>query len=191
MQRMLLLVLSLALVLFGGTAASAASAKPGRPGGHFCVARAVPSGSTSAASVTCYRTFAASILAATGGRVRLPAHAAPGSVTPTELNAGPAVQVTQFVLSIDYQNSNFTGSTLTWTQASRCGSFQAGSMPAGWNDVVSSVAAAGGCATTLFWNNNFGSPTDPIGRNGSISGLGVFNDQTSSQTWCPSAPCGR
>jgi hypothetical protein len=191
MRRMLLLASSLALVLFGGTVASAATVKPGHSAGHFCVAQAVPAGSSAAAPVACYRTFAASILAATRGRVNLPDRTAPGSVTPAELNAGPAALVTEFVLSIDYQNSNFTGNTLTWTQTSRCGSFQAASMPAGWNDSVSSVITASGCATTLFWNNNFGSPTDPIARNSSASSLGVFNDQTSSQTWCPTYPCGR
>jgi hypothetical protein len=191
MSRLLLLVSCLALILLGEPAANAATVRSGPSAGHFCVAQAVPAGSSRSAALTCYRTFADSIRAATRGRVSLPESAAPGSVTPAELNAGPAALITQFVLSIDYQNSNFTGNTLTWTQTSRCGSFQAGSMPSGWNDQISSVIASSGCATTLFWNSSFGSPTDPIARNGSAATLGVFNDQTSSQTWCSTYPCGR
>jgi hypothetical protein len=94
------------------------------------------------------------------------------------------------VLSIDWTNVNFTGDSLTWEQSSKCGSFQASSMPSGWNDVVSSVETFNGCANTLYQNTNFGGNTLSIGRNTSAATLGSFNDETSSQKWCTSKPCG-
>jgi len=94
------------------------------------------------------------------------------------------------VLSIDYKDANFGGSTFTWYQTSTCGSFQTGSMPSGWNDMISSVAAYSGCATTLFYNINFGQPTYLITVNGNAASLGSMNDKTSSQKWCHTYPCG-
>jgi len=190
-QRLFLLVSLIGLVLTGGATANAALVRTRPAAGHYCIAEAVQAGSSRTPSVTCFRTFARSIRAATNGRVNLPDSAAPGSVTPAELNVGPVALITEYVLSIDYQDSGFSGNTLTWTQTSRCGSFQASSMPAGWNDTISSVIASSGCATTLFWNTGFGTPSYPIARNGSASSLGTFNDQASSQTWCPTYPCGR
>jgi hypothetical protein len=101
-------------------------------------------------------------------------------------NADPA---TTFVLSIDYKDANFSGASLTWTQSSNCGNFQAASMPSGWNDVVSSLVTSAGCANTLYQNVNFGGMTVSISRNTSRSGLGSFNDLTSSQKWCTAKPC--
>ncbi len=66
--------------------APATQSSPGPPGnpapGTNCVAEAVPAGApeSSAPPVRCYPTFAQAIAAATGGRVRLPANAGPGSL---------------------------------------------------------------------------------------------------------------
>ena len=174
-----LLLFTAPAIALAGTAAA----------GQACIAQAPPAGSTAMPAVTCYPTFAQSISAATSGRVSLPATAAPGSVTPDQINAGPATPSTTYVISIDFQNSNFGGSSLTWYESSKCGSFQISQMPSGWNDVVSSVEAFSGCANTLYQNNNFGTPTFNIARNGSASGLGSFNDKTSSQKWCTASPC--
>jgi hypothetical protein len=151
-HRLLLLISLVGLVTYGGTAA--ASAESAAPHGltsqsPYCVARATPTGSTARPTMTCYSTFAASIRAATGGRVRLPASAKPASITPDELNAAGAVPATIYVLSIDYAYANFGPPSLAWEQSSKCGSFQASSMPTGWNDVVSSVITESGCANTL------------------------------------------
>lgn len=195
MKRRTLLPFSLiALLTVGSTAAaSAAPPHPGKATGRkYCVAMAEPAGSTATPVATCYPSFAASIFAATSGRVRLPPSAKPGSLTPGQLNAtgDDPPPPTTFVLSIDWQNVNFTGPSLTWEQTSRCGSFQAASMPSGWNDVVSSVETFSGCANTLYENNNFGGSTFSIGRNSSAANLGSFNDKTSSQKWCTAKPCG-
>lgn len=192
MKRHLTLMASvIGLVLYGGTAAASAATAQQGPSTHdrYCIAEAVPLGSSLTPTMTCYHSFAASIKAATGGRVRLPASAKPGSVTPDELNAGAESPATTFVLSIDYQNIDFGGQSLIWQQSTKCGSFQASSMPSGWNDVISSVAAESGCATTLFQNTGFTGSTFKIAKNGTASSLGSFNDQASSQKWCPTYPC--
>jgi hypothetical protein len=187
-RSLLTLVSVTALLLFSApVAALAAGAAPSS--GRHCVAHAVLGGSSARPTVTCYATFAQSIRAATGGRVNLPATAAPGSLTPNEINAGPMSPNTTYVLSIDYTGTNFTGNSLTWTQSSRCGRFQASGMPGGWNDVVQSVAAYSGCANSLYWNINFGTPRYNIGRNGSAANLGSFDRQTSSEKWCTASPC--
>ena len=157
--------------------------------GQYCTAQAEPAGSMATPTVTCYSTFSASIRAATGGGVRLPASAKPGSVTPDQLNAASATPAVVYVLSIDYTDINFGGATLTWTQSASCGRFQAASMPSGWNDRVSSVITESGCANTLYKNINFGGTTFSIGRNSSAAQLGTFNDQTSSEKWCTAKPC--
>jgi hypothetical protein len=154
---------------------------------RHCVARAIAQGTNEETLVHCYQTFDAAIGAATNGRVHLKNAAMSRAVSATELSGD--VPQTTYVLSIDYQNANFGGSTFTWFQSAPCGSYQTSSMPSGWNDVISSVAAYSGCATTLYWNVNFGTPTYAIGVNGSSANLGTFNDKASSQKWCPVYPC--
>ncbi len=189
MRRSLLMLVSVTALLLFSAPVSALAAGAAPSSGRHCVAEAVPAGSSARPTVTCYATFAQSIRAATRGRVNLPAAAVPGSLTPDEINAGPVSPNTTYVLSIDWAGINFTGNSLTWTQSSRCGRFQASSMPGGWNDVVQSVAAYSGCANTLFWDNNFGGRRYNIGRNGSAANLGSFDKQTSSEKWCTASPC--
>jgi hypothetical protein len=174
------------LLLATPTAVSATSATSSTHQRH-CIAQAVTQGTNEQPTVRCYQTFGAAINAATKGRVDLKNATTSRAVSSAELAGdGP---LTTYVLSVDYQNSNFGGSTFTWTQSSPCGYYQTGSMPSGWNDVVSSVADYSGCATTLYWNSNFGSPIYVIGVNQSVANLGTFNDKTSSQKWCPVYPC--
>lgn len=191
--RTVLMLSLIGLVLSAGmTAASAATARhqhAAASGAQYCVAQAEPDGSTVTPTATCYSTFAASIRAATGGAIRLPASTRPGQITAADLRSWAAVPATVFVLSIDYVNSNFGGNSLTWTQSTDCGSFQAASMPSGWNDVVSSVITSADCANSLFQNNNFGGSRLDISRNTSRATLGSFNDLTSSEKWCTSKPC--
>ena len=193
MKRVLVLIVSLGGLLIYGSVSRAASAtthQPRHPAqGQNCVAQAEPAGNTATPTATCYSSFSAAIRAATAGRVRLPATARPGSVTPKMIdawNAGPAVS---FVLSVDYKDANFSGGSLTWTQQTDCGNFQVASMPPGWNDVVSSLVTSTDCANTLYQNTNFGGMTVSISKNTARSGLGSFNDLTSSQKWCTSKPC--
>jgi hypothetical protein len=185
--------LSIALVGLGMTSTAAGAATPGASAsttGPNCEAQAPLAGSTAPIQVACYPTFAGAISAATNGRVNLIDATTSRRVTPAEMSAGlrtgPNIN---YVLSIDYSSTGFGGSTLTWTQTSPCGAYQAANMPSGWNDAVESVAAYSGCATTMFWNSNFGNPTYPIGVDGTSSNLGVFNNNTSSQKWCTAYGC--
>jgi hypothetical protein len=193
MKHRLLLTISLAgLVLGSGAASASATLVHGQratSGPQYCVAEAEPAGSMATPTVTCYSSFAASIAAATSGRITLPASAKPGSITPAEIRGWNADPATTFVLSIDWKDANFGGGSLTWTQSTDCGSFQAASMPSGWNDVVSSVVTSADCANSLFQNINFGGTRLDISRNTSRATLGSFNDLTSSEKWCTSKPC--
>src|SRR5258706_14422756 len=143
--------------------ASAHTASSGK--GQYCTAEAQPTGSSGTPTATCYSTFSASIRAATGGRVRLPASAKPRSVTPDQLYAWANTHSSIVVLSIDFTDVNFGVPTLTWTQNNGCGSFQAASMPSGWNDRVSSVITRSGCANTQYKNIKFRGETCSISRN--------------------------
>jgi hypothetical protein len=177
--------IALAAILLVATPTTAPAASSTHQ--RHCIARAIEQGTNEHPSVHCYQTFDAAISAATNGRVHLKNAATSRAVSSTELTGD--APLTTYVLSVDYQNANFGGSTFTWFQSAPCGYYQTGSMPSGWNDVVSSVAAYSGCATTLYWNVNFGTPTYAIGVNGSSANLGTFNDKTSSQKWCPVYPC--
>ncbi len=193
MKHRLVLTISLAgLVLASGAAAASATpahAQRAASQPQNCVAEAAPAGSMVTPTATCYSSFAASIAAATGGRIRLPASTKPGSITRAEISAWNAVPATVFVLSIDWKDANYSGASLTWTQSTDCGRFQAASMPSGWNDVVSSVVTSADCANSLFQNINFGGSRLDISRNTSRATLGSFNDLTSSEKWCTSKPC--
>jgi len=181
----------LAAVLLGVGGTSMAVATDGSASvPRYCAAMATSTGTP--AHLHCFSNFASSIAYATSGKVQLANAAHSRSVSTAELRGETAAGVvpnTTYVLSIDYHDSGYQGSTFTWYQTSRCGYFQTSSMPSGWNDQVSSVQNYSGCATTLFWNSGFGKPTYPIGVDKGASSLGSFNDQTSSQKWCPSYPC--
>jgi hypothetical protein len=194
MKHRLVLVVAIAgLVVYAGSAAAGAAQfrgtqPPAAADGQDCVATALPAGDAGAPTMTCYDTFAAAIAAATGGRVHLPASATPRTVSIGRINAGASPGNT-YVLSVDYKNASFQAPSLTWTQSQQCGSYQASSMPTGWNDVVSSVATYSGCANTQYKNINFGGATFSVGRDSQAASMGSFNDSTSSEKWCTAKPC--
>ena len=192
-NRLVLTISLIGLVLYAGSAvAGAAQVRGSHPrsgsGGQDCVATALPAGDLSPPTVTCYSSFAKEITAVTGGRVHLPATATPRTVSIARIDAGASPGNT-YVLSIDYKNANYVTPELTWTQTSKCGSFQVSSMPSGWNDVVSSIATYSGCAVTEYKNVSFGGTTFSVGRNSQAATLGSFNDSTSSEKWCTAKPC--
>jgi hypothetical protein len=160
--------------------------------GNNCAATPPLRGQTAEPTVYCFVTFGEAIMFATNGKVHLSSALAAREVAPSELEGATAATAspdTSYVLSIDYKDANFGGSSFTWYGASPCGSYTAASMPAGWNDSISSVATYSGCAVTLYYNGNFGAPTYPIHVNASVASLGTFNDKTSSEKWCSSYPC--
>lgn len=191
MKRRLLLLASISgLILYGGTApAEAATAGTATAAHHhYCVAQVPALGSRQVPVATCYSTFAQSVSAATHGRVKLPASTQAGSVTPDQINA-TATPGSSVIIGIDYKNINFGGDSLTLTESAACGKYALSSMPSGWNDVLSSLKTSGGCASSIFTNINFGGSKYVVGVDSSASSVDPYNDETSSQKWCPTFPC--
>lgn len=190
MRRVLLVISLSGLVLYYGTAAAGAATTThaataaSRP---YCTAEANSIGSTKVPVATCYSTFAQAIYAATKGRVRLPASAR--TVTQRQLDAGPTTASSSYVISIDYSETNFGGSSLIWSKSYICGYFYTSSMPAGWNDVVSSVITFNGCASTVYQNTGFSGATYQIPIDSAKASLGTVTKQVSSQIWCAVNPC--
>jgi hypothetical protein len=199
MKRVLVLLVSLSgLLLYGGTATATAATHPATAAttdpaaashGQNCVAQAEPAGSMETPTATCYTSFSAAISAATGGSVQLPAATRPASITPQMIDSWNADSASSFVLSIDYKDADFSGDSMTWTRPSNCGKFQVAGMPPGWNDALSSLITSTSCANTLYQDANFGGMTVSISKNTARSGLGSFNDLTTSQKWCTAKPC--
>jgi hypothetical protein len=102
------------------------------------------------------------------------------SAADTDITAGAVASVyTMAVLSVD---AGYGGSQLWITTASSglCTSASAVSytMPAGWNDQVSSFRSYGTCRTTLYHDVNLGGAT--YGPAASAATLGGMNDEASS-----------
>ena len=192
-QRLPLMFTVVTLILFsGGAVASAATARQGsQPRNHYCVAWAVPIGSSQQGSMQCYRTFSASISSATGGRVRLPAGAKPGSITPDAIHDVGGAPTATYVLGIDFDDAGYSNNdgSITFIQSAKCGYYQFANMPSGWNDRVSSATTYSGCLSVLYQNSNFCGSTLKIPKNSGVANFGSFNDQASSQKWCASTPC--
>ena len=183
--RRSLVVTAVALAALAGTTPSAAAAQS-----RQCIAQPQPDGQ--APTMDCFATFAQAIAAATGGRIQLPSGAAPSLLPAADVAAAGDVDdspLATVIIGIDFTGTSFGGSSLTWYQSAGCGSYQASSMPTGWNDVIESVANYSGCGTTLYENINFGGTTFSVGVNGSASTLGSFNNEASSQKWCAAASC--
>lgn len=91
---------------------------------------------------------------------------------------------TSTTISIDYDASDFTGSTLTWTVSNTAGcngsSYSSASMPSGWNDRVSSSHSYAGCAHNAHYHDTNFLGT---GINCTCSTMGTMNNQTSSERW--------
>ncbi|HVB42593.1 MAG TPA: hypothetical protein VNF47_07770 [Streptosporangiaceae bacterium] len=191
-RRFVLLMSAAAIIVYGSTAtagATVARTASATTRYHYCTSAAPPLGSTRVPVATCFATFAQAVRAATHDGLRLPASTRSGSITPDQINA-LATPGSSVVIGIDYSDSYYSGSSYLWSAAADCGYYGIAVMPSGWNDVVSSVQTYGGCASTLFWNSYYGGSTTSIGRNSGRATLGTFNDETSSQQWCPAAPCG-
>ncbi len=139
-----------------------------------------------ASEPVCFDNFSDAIFAATGGTVRLPLSIEPGKVTEDMLV--PPGPLSSTVVGIDYSESNFSGSTLTWTTSNPNGCFDgsvyvAPSMPSGWANVVSSARSYQGCAHYYHYDYpNYGDPVIDCGY--SCSTMGSMDNQTESERWC-------
>ena len=150
--------------------------------GRHCVAQ------LGALTMRCFAALNAAVADATGGRVQLLAGTTGAALRAIPLNRGAGAS-DYHVVSIEWTRSNYSGASLTWQAPSSCGDYASSSMPRGWNDAIRSVAQYSGCATTLYWDVNFGGADDVIGVNASVPELGSFDGNVSSQKWCPESPC--
>jgi len=180
-----LLRLAAIVTLFAGMLLSRSLPGEATPAtGPHCVARL----GASLPSLRCFNTLSDAIAAATHGRVHLPQGTTGPQIRDMALIQGAAAS-NIYVLSVEWTGSNFSGPSLTWEGSSPCGYYANSSMPSGWNDTIRSVAQYSGCATTLYWDINFGGPTYPINVNAQVADLGGFDKNMSSQKWCPAYPC--
>jgi hypothetical protein len=157
-------------------------AGPSSGHGRNCVAQ------LGAPTMRCFGALNAAVAAATDGRVHLLAGTTGAALQAIPLNRGAGASDSR-VVSIEWTGPNYSGASLTWQASSTCGDYASSSMPRGWNDAIRSVAEYSGCATTLYWDVNFGGTADVIDVNASVADLGEFDGNVSSQKWCPNSPC--
>jgi hypothetical protein len=163
------------------TAAAAASAAP-----HCALA---------AGSITahCFGTYRAAVAYGTGGRVTdAPVSARTAALDPAfarTMSALPAATPNvSTLLGTEYANANFAGASLSLFGAGRCDNssdadFRFASLPAGWNDRITSFRSFSNCAQQLFRNTNFGGGSLTIIIS-SLANVGAAaNDQASSLTF--------
>jgi hypothetical protein len=176
----------------GDTSESATAAAP-------APATATPHCALTAGSSTlhCFATYRAAIAYGTGGRVTdAPTSARAAALDPAfaaRMAALPAstpkvAAAASTLLGTEYANANFAGASLNLFGAGRGDNssdadFRFSSMPAGWNDRITSFKSFSNCAQQLFRSVNFtgGSLTLIIS---SLANVGAAaNDQASSLTF--------
>ena len=173
----------------GSVAESAtAAARPPASAAPHC---ALVAGSTTA---RCFATYRAAVTYGTGGRVTdAPLSARTAATDPAfarAMSAPPAAapKLASVLLGTEYANANFSGASLSLFGAGRCDNssdadFRFGSMPAGWNDRITSFRSFSNCAQQLFRNINFGGGSLTIVIT-SLANVGsAANDQASSLTF--------
>jgi hypothetical protein len=170
--------------------ATAAAAPPASATPHC----ALVAGSS---ALRCFATYRAAIAYGTGGRVTdAPLTGSAAAVDRTfaaEMAALPAATPkldpkARVLLGTEYANANFLGASLNLFGAGNCDNssdadFRFASMPAGWNDRITSFRSFSNCAQQLFRSVNFtgGSLTLIIT---SLANVGAAaNDQASSITF--------
>lgn len=136
----------------------------------------------------CFANFADSIYAATNGRVQLDRSIQPDEVTNEALNSNNGVNSSssQVVIGIDWDSTNFAGSSYTWVvSGSGCSSstqYSVSSMPSGWDNRVSSARGYSGCNYFYHYQKtNFGGSS--LVCNTECATMGSLDNATSSEKW--------
>lgn len=159
-----------------------------------------PGGPAKVGAMSCFESIAEVILAATDGRVALPAATRASEVNDAVLlSAGydPAdASFASILIGIDYTEPYYGGPSLTWTAPYGCydpysgGSFSwfASSMPFGWDNVISSAQTFSYCRGTTAYDYPY--------QGGSALSFGCdapslywMDNATSSQSWSPYGYC--
>lgn len=153
--------------------------------------------SDASAQTKCYGSFSKAIANATGGRVT----DAPGNARKAKTDSGFAAQLNALrpkaargsvapaaaiVISIEWEDSGFEDSTLTYSATSGCTNpfgldWQASSMPSGWNDQIGSYRGFANCLVKHFEHNNFSGVSTAF--DGGLADMGWMDDETSSIQW--------
>ena len=174
----------------GATAESATAAAPAPAStAPHC---ALVAGSTTA---QCFGTYRAAVAYGTGGRVsHAPVSARAAALDPafartmSALAAATPKVAASTLLGTEYADANFSGASLSLFGAGRCDNssdadFRFASLPAGWNDRITSFRSFSNCAQQLFRNTNFGGGSLTIIIS-SLANVGAAaNDQASSLTF--------
>jgi hypothetical protein len=169
--RTLTLTLTTLALLGGATPAQAAA----RSGGRHCVVWIAPVNSRGRSTLSPMHCFTT--------QARADRYAEGPAPTQFQTRTGQ-IATSSTRISIDYDASGFTGTTLSWTVANSAGcngfNYSAASMPSGWNDRVSSSHSYNGCA-----HNDHYHDTNFLGAGivCTCSTMGTMNNQTSSETW--------
>ncbi len=138
----------------------------------------------------CFETLAESVMAATGNRVQLPPHATVADVDQAlqAEDAEPAPDTgtaATYVLSIEYASTYQSGSSRTFTGDRPCSSslgYNMGSMPSGWNDIISSSRGYSGCNTVIHYEHiNHGGASRSCTP--TCNTMGVMDNETSALRW--------
>jgi hypothetical protein len=135
---------------------------------------------------TCFPTFSEAISFATRGAVQLPATAKPADLKEEHLKAGAASSmsgVTWYLIGLEYEHAAYGGSSFAFYATEPCGSILYGTMPAGWDNIISSSRSFSQCNHSWhFENPNFSGAVVDCGSQ--CDWLGdAMNDRTSSIFW--------
>jgi hypothetical protein len=132
----------------------------------------------------CFRTFAEAISFVTEGQLDLAKDATPEDLDAPMLNN---VAAATYVIGIEYTAANYGGASYIFGASATCSpaTFGVTSMPAGWNETISSARAFSGCNHSYHYEHtSYTGAVKDCGTDCSYIG-DALNDRTSSIRWTP------
>lgn len=159
-----------------------------------------PAGPAKVGAMTCYKSISEVMLAATDGRVALPAATRASEVNDALLlSAGydpAAASFASILIGIDYANPYYGGASLTWTAPYGCYdpytgnnfSWFASSMPFGWDNVVSSAQTFSNCRSTVFYDYAYNSGLS-VSYGCDVPWIDWLDNGASSRAWVRTGYC--
>lgn len=180
-----LLVSTFAPIGMGGSAVAA-------DGGQNCAVRLEPTGSgegvgavlTAPVDLGCYETLADAVAVGTGGTVTLPAGTSAGELTQSMLDSGGASTASSFLLGIEYDDTSYGGSSLSYFASGDCvgTTWEDSYVGDTWNDRFESGKGFSSCDhNKKFEHKQFGGAILTCTPN--CSTYGVLRNEVSSLRW--------
>ena len=172
-------------------ASSAPAFADGLPGDRHCTATPYLETDTPldvalpAPEIICYPTLSEAIFASTGGAVNLPTDATQDQVDFALQNQAG----TRVVLSIDFEDRYFNGSSLTWSFDNGVGCSQGKRFASprirdSWDNRISSARTYSGCVRNPHYQlADYGGASAPC----ECYDIGALNDRTTSIRWRPAS----